>query len=68
MMLLSVLITNYNYEAYAEALNQSVLASVYEPTEIIVVDDGSTGSSLEITYRLATKHPSIVRMYQENSG
>ena len=47
-MLVTILITNYNYgrflcEAIDSALNQS-----YPHTEVIVVDDGSTDDSREI--------------------
>jgi glycosyltransferase involved in cell wall biosynthesis len=67
-MLLSIIITNYNYAAYVEESITSALALVYEPKEVIVVDDGSTDGSREIVDRLAAQHPRIIRIYQENQG
>jgi glycosyltransferase involved in cell wall biosynthesis len=40
--LLSVVIPFYNLGQYVEATVQSVLASTYQPLEVILVDDGST--------------------------
>jgi glycosyltransferase involved in cell wall biosynthesis len=40
--LVSIIITNYNYERYVAASIASALAVDWSRTEIIVVDDGST--------------------------
>ncbi|KYC37132.1 hypothetical protein WA1_46730 [Scytonema hofmannii PCC 7110] len=63
--LASIIITNYNYgrflpEAIDSALNQS-----YQPTEIIVVDDGSTDNSQQI---IASYGDKIVPILKENGG
>jgi glycosyltransferase involved in cell wall biosynthesis len=52
--LVSVVIAAYNEQAYiAEALH-SVLAQTHHPIELIVVDDGSTDGTAEITAQIAT--------------
>ncbi len=52
--LVSVVIAAYNEQAYiAEALH-SVLAQTHHPIELIVVDDGSTDDTAEITAQIAT--------------
>jgi len=45
--LVSIVIPCYNSEEYISEAIESALAQEYEPTEIIVVDDGSTDGSLE---------------------
>lgn len=46
--LISVIITNYNYQQFLAQSVESALAQTYLPLEVIVVDDGSTDRSLEI--------------------
>jgi hypothetical protein len=67
-MLLSVIITNFNYAKYIEASIRSALLLDYRPKEIIVVDDGSTDGSRAIIDRVAADHPPIIRVYQPNQG
>ena len=45
---ISVLITNYNYSSYIQRAIESVLNQTVRPHEIIVYDDGSTDSSIEL--------------------
>ncbi len=47
-MLVSIIITSYNYEAYLGEAIESALNQTYPDVEVIVVDDGSTDNSVEI--------------------
>jgi GT2 family glycosyltransferase/radical SAM superfamily enzyme YgiQ (UPF0313 family) len=49
--LVSVIIPNYNGEAFIRAAVQSVLEQTYQPVEIIVIDNHSTDKSVEIVRR-----------------
>lgn len=63
--LVSVVITNYNYEKYiAEAINSALLQD-YSPIEIIVVDDGSTDNSIEIIEKYSDR---ITLIRKDNGG
>jgi glycosyltransferase involved in cell wall biosynthesis len=63
--LISCIVPVFNGERYlGEALN-SILAQIYRPVEIIVIDDGSTDG----TRRLVTSYGDQVRyVWQPNSG
>jgi glycosyltransferase involved in cell wall biosynthesis len=41
--LISILLNNYNYGRFLQEAIDSALNQTYSPTEVIVVDDGSTG-------------------------
>jgi glycosyltransferase involved in cell wall biosynthesis len=63
--LVSVIIPVYNCEKYlAEAIN-SVLAQSYQPTEIIVVNDGSTDQTSDVVRLFSA---TVRYYYQPNSG
>jgi glycosyltransferase involved in cell wall biosynthesis len=63
--LLSIIITNYNFEAYVRDAIESALAVTYPDKEIIVVDDGSTDGSREI---IAAYSDRIITVFKENGG
>jgi glycosyltransferase involved in cell wall biosynthesis len=46
--LASIIIDNYNYDRFLKEAIDSALNQSYQNTEVVVVDDGSTGSSLEV--------------------
>ena len=54
--LVSVLMTAYNRENYIAEAIESVLASDYKNFELIVVDDASSDSTVEIVRRYADSH------------
>lgn len=62
---LSIVIPNYNYEAYVGQAVESALAVVWPQVEVIVVDDGSTDRSMEV---LAGFGDRITLIRQENAG
>lgn len=65
---ISILISAYNAENYLEECIQSVLKQDYEDYELIIVDDGSTDSTLKIC-RAYEKLDSKIKVYSwENHG
>ncbi|MDI1325080.1 MAG: glycosyltransferase family A protein [Algoriphagus sp.] len=66
--LISIVIPCFNQAKYLEETVKSALSSKYQPKEIIIVNDGSTDSSIEIAKGLEESHPEILLINQENSG
>jgi glycosyltransferase involved in cell wall biosynthesis len=66
--LVTVVIPVYNGEKYLEETILSALDSSHKPLEIIVVNDGSTDSSLAIASKLAESHSEIKVISQVNAG
>lgn len=61
----SVIIPNYNYEAYLPQTIDSALAIDWPEVEVIVVDDGSTDGSRRVMEGYGDR---IVAIYQENAS
>ncbi len=66
--LVSILIPLYNAEEYFSETMESLLAQIYKNIEIIIVDDGSTDTSLKIARDYEKLHKHIKVYVQENSG
>ena len=66
----SVVMANYNGEAYLREAMESVISQEYEDFEFIVVDDCSTDGSGSIIRELADRHANRVRAIfcDENQG
>ncbi|MUG98009.1 glycosyltransferase [Scytonema sp. UIC 10036] len=63
--LASIIITNYNYGRFLTEAIESALNQRYQPTEVIVVDDGSTDNSQEI---IASYGEKIIPILKDNGG
>ena len=62
-MSVSILIPCYNSEQYIAETLDSVLAQTYSNWECIVVDDHSTGKSVEIVTEYCQKFPEKFKLY-----
>ncbi len=65
--LVSVYITNYNYEKFIRTSIASVFQQTLQDFELLIIDDGSTDNSKAIIeeYR---DHPKVTIIYQKNKG
>ncbi|MFO1146990.1 MAG: glycosyltransferase family 2 protein [Alsobacter sp.] len=66
--LCSVIIANFNGEAYLEQTIRSVLSQTLADVEIIVSDDGSTDGSLGVLTRLAETEPRLTVVEGAGNG
>lgn len=68
----TIVITNYNYAAWVGSAITSALNQTKLPSEIIVVDDGSTDNSREVIDSVIDKYKNlkvkIGKIYQNNQG
>lgn len=67
MSLITIYITNYNYEAYLERAIESVLNQEKVDFELIIIDDGSTDNSKTIIEKYR-KLNNVRIVYQQNKG
>lgn len=65
--LISVLMTTYNREKYLATAIESVLASTYENFELLIVDDQSKDTSLEIARSYAQKDKRVKSILNEKN-
>lgn len=65
--LISVYITNHNYDKYLKQSIESVLDQTFQDFELLIIDDGSTDNSREIIEQYRD-HPKISIIYQNNKG
>lgn len=66
--MVSIVVPVYNVEKYLACCLDSLLAQTYQDLEIILVDDGSTDSSMQICKSYQEKDSRIVFIHQENQG
>lgn len=64
----SVVVPIYNSEKYIEKCIRSIISQTYINLEILLVNDGSTDSSLKICEKMAEKDERLVVISQKNSG
>src|ERR1700743_1922475 len=65
MMLISIVINNYNYGRFLGNAIESALAQDHPAIEVIVVDDGSTDNSKDV---IATFGEKIIPIFKDNGG
>lgn len=65
---LSVIVPAYNVAPYLADCLDSIVAQTYAPTEVIVVDDGSTDETPAVAYGYAASHPSVRVVTTHNHG
>ncbi len=63
--LVSIVIDNFNYARFLPAAIDSALGQSYTPTEVIVVDDGSTDNSAQVIARYGDR---LVGVLKPNGG
>ncbi|EKK5198454.1 glycosyltransferase [Cronobacter sakazakii] len=66
--LLSIIVAVYNGEKFLSAFFDSIKSQQLESVELIVVDDGSTDRSAEITESYRAQFPRFQHVKQENQG
>ncbi len=67
-ILVSVIIPFYNADNYLVRCLDSVISQTYKNLEIILVDDGSTDSSLEICREYSNRDERVIILQEKNSG
>jgi len=65
--LITVYITNYNYEKYIKQSIESVLNQTFDNFELFIIDDGSIDNSKAIIESYAN-YPQVNIVYQKNKG
>ncbi|MRX69726.1 Glycosyltransferase involved in cell wall bisynthesis [Flavobacterium resistens] len=67
-ILFSIIVPVYNVEAYLLQCLDSILCQTFSDFELILINDGSTDSSLEICRKYKEKFPQIILIDKENGG
>ncbi len=65
---ISVVVPVYNGERYLQRCLDSIIAQSYRNLEILLVDDGSTDTSLDICKKYQVMDKRIKVLHQQNSG
>ena len=66
--LVSVIVPLYNAAPYIREALGSIVASTYRPLEVVVVDDGSSDTSLAESKAFAALHAEVRVIHQANAG
>lgn len=66
--LISVIVPVYNIELYLDRCISSILNQKYNNIELLLIDDGSTDSSLDICKKWEQRDDRVRVFHQENSG
>ena len=66
--MISVIVPLYNEQDYIENCLNSIITQTYKDIEIVVINDGSTDNSLQISEKIAFTDNRIKIISQQNSG
>ena len=66
--LISVIVPVYNLEKYLVRCIESIIGQTYKNLEIILIDDGSTDTSVQIIDEFKKKYNRIKVIHKENGG
>src|SRR5262249_18331038 len=61
----SIIMTNYNHSRYLPVALQAILSQTWRPSEVLVIDDGSTDNSVEVIEQFAERD-SIIRLIRND--
>jgi glycosyltransferase involved in cell wall biosynthesis len=64
---LSVLVTNYNQGHFLDESLRAIFSQSWAPTEVIVVDDGSTDDSRRVLDRWVSQHSTLRVLYNDTN-
>ncbi len=65
----SVIVPNFQHEAYLQKRLDSIARQTFQDFELILLDDGSKDASVEILRKFADRHPDVKLLLNEkNSG
>lgn len=68
MAYIGVVIPVYNCQSYLEEAVYSILNQPFKDIEIVIVNDGSTDNTYNISEKLANKHSNVKVIHKPNSG
>lgn len=68
MDLITIIVPIYNAEEYLAKCIESIISQSYRPIQVILVDDGSTDTSLSICEKYARDYSCIEVYHQDNQG
>lgn len=66
--MISIIIPVYNAEKYLKTTVGSILAQTYKDFELLLVDDGSTDSSLQICQAFSNQDSRVTVLHKSNGG
>lgn len=66
--ILTIIIPTYNMEKYLSACLDSLIVPSLDEVEVLVINDGSTDSSLEIASEYSRRYPNVFRVVDKSNG
>ena len=66
--MISIIVPVYNVEKYLDRCIDSLIKQTYKNIEVILIDDGSTDTSLDLCNQWREKDQRIKVVHKENGG